>query len=451
MSNYDYDLFVIGGGSGGVRAARLWASEGHRVAIAENSYWGGTCVNLGCVPKKLFVFASHYSHDFEDAQAYGWELSQPPVFNWERLLGNKNREIARLNAFYVRLLENAGAQMLNGWAKIVGENAVEVNGKIYRAERILIATGGTPYVPDFPGSQLAMVSDDAFHLESLPQSILIVGGGYIALEFACIYKGMGVEVDLVYRRDLFLRGFDRDIRQHIASEMRSQGINLRFNDNVAEIREHGNLKQALLESGETLDVEQVFYATGRVPRTDNLWSGNLEIETTKSGSLVVNESFQTSVPSIYALGDVVGKKALTPVAIAEAMALLEHFRTGEPAKFDYRNIPAAVFTIPNLATVGLLEDEAEEQGFVYEVFETDFRHLRHTLTGRNERVYMKLIVDKPSDRVIGAHMMGPEAGEIIQSVAIAIRAGATKADFDQTIGIHPTMAEELVTLRKPRS
>ncbi|MEQ9022707.1 MAG: glutathione-disulfide reductase [Pseudomonadales bacterium] len=450
MPKYDYDLFVIGGGSGGVRAARLWASEGRRVAIAEDRSWGGTCVNLGCVPKKLFVFASHYSHDFEDAKNYGWDLAGTPAFNWSRLLENKDQEIRRLNSIYIRLLETAGADMLNGRAKIIGANEIEVNERRYSAERILIATGGRPFIPDFPGSDLAISSDEAFHLKTFPQSILIVGGGFIALEFACIYNGLGARVDLVYRRDLFLRGFDLDLREHIADEMRKQGINLRFNEDVKEISPKGDLKQVALKSGEQLDVEQVFYAIGRQPRTDDLWQEELLIKTEADGSIAIDDCFRTSIPSIYALGDVVGKKALTPVATAEAMALLEYFRTGESPKFDYHNIPLAVFTTPNMATVGLSEAEAQEQGFVYHVFETDFKHLKHTLTGRDERVYIKLIVDKPTDRVIGAHMMGPEAGEVIQSVAIAIKARATKADFDQTIGIHPTMAEELVTLRSPR-
>jgi len=449
-STYDFDLFVIGGGSGGVRAARMWASEGQRVAIAEDQSWGGTCVNLGCVPKKLFVFASHYAHDFEDAEHYGWELEGTPKFNWDRLRENKNKEIARLNSIYTRLLENAGAQMFNGRAKIVGANEIEVNGQKYTAERILIATGGTPFIPEIPGAELAISSDEAFHLTEFPQSVVIVGGGFIALEFACIYNGLGARVDLVYRRDLFLRGFDQDLREHIASEMRKQGICLRFNEDVEKISQYQGSKRVELKSGDKLDVDQVFYATGRTPRIDDLWSSELSIVTQPNGSIDINDQFQTSTASIYALGDVVGKKALTPVATAEAMALLEHFRTGQTSKFDYQNIPSAVFTSPNLATVGLTESDAEKQGFVYVVYETDFRHLRHSLTGRDERVYIKLIVDQPTDRVIGAHMMGPEAGEVIQSVAIAIKAGATKADFDRTIGIHPTMAEEFVTLRKAR-
>lgn len=447
---FDFDLLVIGGGSGGVRAARMWAAEGNKVAIAEDTHWGGTCVNVGCVPKKLFVFASHYSHDFEDARAYGWDTGETE-FDWSRLVANKNKEIERLNGIYIRLLENSGVELINGRAAITGANEVAVGEARYTAKRILIATGGKPFIPEFPGSDLAISSDQAFYLDELPKSIVMVGGGYISLEFACIFNGLGSKVDLVYRRDLFLRGFEQDLREKLADEMRKQGINLRFNEDIKSIEAVPGGKKLALKSGEKLIADQVFYATGRIPRTEGLWPEELNIETGSGGKIVVNQNFQTSVPSIYALGDVVGKMALTPVATAEAMALLRHYRTGEDINFDYNNIPAAVFTSPNLSTVGLTEQQAMDQGMDYEVYETDFRHLKHTLTGRDERVYMKLIVDKTSDRVIGAHMMGPEAGEVIQSVAIAIKAGATKANFDETIGIHPTMAEELVTLRTPRA
>ena len=450
MSNeFDFDLFVIGGGSGGVRAARMWAAEGHRVAIAEDTHWGGTCVNVGCVPKKLFVLASHFSHDFADAHAFGWNIDATS-FDWSRLIANKNQEIARLNGIYIRLLENAGASLFNAKAVISGANEVQVGGQTCTAERILIAVGGQPFIPDFPGSKLAISSNDAFFLEQLPESIVMVGGGYIALEFACIFKGLGVDVDLIYRGDLFLRGFEQDLREKLAEEVRKQGIRLHFNEQIAEITEQGGKKISRLESGESISSDQVFYATGRVPRTENLWSEGMNIETRSNGAIIIDTNFQTSVPGIYALGDVVGNMALTPVATAEAMSLLRHFRTGEDVHFDYQNIPAAVFTTPNLSTVGLTEERAKDQGLDYRVFETDFKHLKHSLTGRDERVYMKLIVDKATDKVIGAHMMGPEAAEVMQSVAVAIKAGATKAVFDETIGIHPTMAEEWVTLRTPR-
>ena len=447
---FDFDLFVIGGGSGGVRAARIWAAEGHEVAIAEDTHWGGTCVNVGCVPKKLFVFASHYSHDFEDAKGYGWNVARPS-FDWPHLIENKNKEIERLNGIYKQLLDKSGVKRINAHARIAGPNQVEANGQTYSAKRILIATGGEPYVPKFPGSDLAISSDQAFYLDQLPDSVVMVGGGFIALEFACIFRGLGAKVDLVYRKDLFLRGFDQDIREKLKDEILKQGICLHFNEEIVLIEELDSKKSSTLSSGQVLRSDQVFYATGRTPRTKDLWPEDLPLATRNNGAIRVNQNFQTSVPGIYALGDAVGNMALTPVAIAEAMAFLRHIRTGENANFTYDNIPAAVFTNPNLATVGLCEQQAKEAGIDYQVFETGFRHLKHTLSGRDERVYMKLIVNSADDRVIGAHMLGPEAAEVIQSVAIAIKCGATKADFDQTIGIHPTMAEELVTMRSPRS
>ena len=450
-SQYDYDLFVIGGGSGGVRAARMMSAAGMKVAIAEDTHWGGTCVNVGCVPKKLFVFASHYSHEVEDAKAYGWDMNVDG-FDWSRLVKNKNAEIERLNGIYIRLLENAGVDLLNGYASITGTNEVEIAGQRYTAERILIAVGGKPFIPEFTGSELAIDSNDAFYLDELPQSICMVGGGYISCEFACIFKGLGVDVDLIYRGEEVLRGFEDDLRGRVRSEMSKQGIRIHLNEDVVEISEDASdKKQVSLKSGKQLSVDQIFYATGRIPRTEGLWSTDLGIETDRKGQIKVNSNYQTSVPSIYALGDVVGYMALTPVATAEAMALLKHFETGEDVDFDYTNIPSAVFTTPNLATVGVTEADAKENGISYEVFEADFKHLKHTLTGRDERVYMKLIVDKSNHKVIGAHMMGPEAGEVIQLAGVAIKAGATKAHFDQTIGIHPTMAEEFVTLRTPRA
>lgn len=448
---YDYDLFVIGGGSGGVRTARMMASTGMRVAIAEDTHWGGTCVNVGCVPKKLFVFASHYSHEVEDAKAYGWDI-EAKGFDWSRLIANKNKEIERLNGIYIRLLENAGVELFNGYATISAAHEVSVEGKTYTAERILVAVGGKPFIPEFPGSDLAIDSDDAFYLDELPNQICIVGGGYIACEFACIFKGLGVEVRLIYRGEEVLRGFEDDLRGRIRTEMTKQGIQVHLNEDVSGITKSGdNKRNVTLKSGQSLDVDQVFYATGRIPRTEGLWADALAVDMDGKGQIKVNSNYQSSVPSIYALGDVVGYMALTPVATAEAMALLKHIETGEDIDFDYDNIPSAVFTTPNLATVGLTEAQVKEQGIDYHVFETDFRHLKHTLTGRDERVYMKLIVRKDDDKVIGAHMMGPEAGEVIQLAGVAIKAGATKAHFDQTIGIHPTMAEEFVTLRTPRA
>ena len=450
MSNeFDYNLFVIGGGSGGVRAARMMAAAGSRVAIAEDTHWGGTCVNVGCVPKKLLVYASHYSHDFEDAGAYGWDV-ETKGFNWNRLIANKDREIERLNGIYVNLLENAGADLLNGRATITAAHTVSVNGETYTAERILIAVGGEPFIPNVEGREHAIDSNAAFYLDALPETVTIVGGGYIACEFACIFNGVGSKVNLVYRGEKILRGFEDDLRRLVHEEMSKQGVNVLVNEDVASISGGPDSKMVHLKSGGELVSDQVFYATGRVPRTNDLWDSSLDIVTNARGEIEVDQNFQSSVPGIYALGDVVGRMALTPVATAEAMALLQHFETGADVDLDYANIPSAVFTSPNLATVGLTEANAKEEGIQYKVYETNFRHLKHTLTGRDERVYMKLIVDDSNDRVIGAHMMGPEAGEVIQSVAVAIKAGATKAIFDQTIGIHPTMAEELVTLRTAR-
>ena len=449
-NDFDFDLFVIGGGSGGVRAARRWAAAGHRVAIAEERDWGGTCVHRGCIPKKLLVFAAHFAQDFADAPAYGWQLPTAPTFAWPTLIANKDRELRRLNAVYTDLLKTAGAQMVAGRARILDPHQVQVADQTYRTRRILIATGGRPLVPPIPGADSAITSDQAFHLDTLPASIIIIGGGYIAVEFACIFNGLGTKVDLLYRRDLFLRGFDLDLRQRLASTMVDQGIRLHFDADVTRIDSKNGQHIAHLRSGQKLTADQVFYATGRVPHTADLWQPDLDIATAPNGAIQINQNFQTTVPSIYALGDVVGKRALTPVAIAEAEALLQHWRTGTAANFDYCNIPAAVFSAPNLATVGLTEQEATDRGLDCAIYQTDFRHLKHTLTGRKERVYMKLLVDRPTDRILGAHMLGPEAGEIIQSIAIAIQASATKSDFDRTIGIHPTMAEEWVTMHTPR-
>ena len=450
MSNeFDYDFFVIGGGSGGVRAARMMAAKGNRVAIAEDTHWGGTCVNVGCVPKKLLVYASHYSHDFKDAESYGWDLGSS-AFNWSRLIENKDREIERLNGIYTNLLKNAGADLFNGRATITAPNTLSVDGTTYTAERIIIAVGGEPFIPEIEGAEHAIDSNGAFFLEELPERISIVGGGYIACEFACIFKGLGSKVDLIYRGDEILRGFEDDLRGLVHEEMTKQGINIRVNEDVASIANNAGTKTVHLKSGQDISADQVFYATGRVPRIQDLWASSLDIATNRRGEIEVDKNFQSTVSGIYALGDVVGRMALTPVATAEAMALLQHFETGADVDLDYDNIPSAVFTSPNLATVGLTEAQAQEKAITYQVYETNFRHLKHTLTGRDERVYMKLIVDQSNDRVVGAHMMGPDAGEIIQSVAVAIKAGATKSVFDQTIGIHPTMAEELVTLRAAR-
>lgn len=448
MSDYDYDLFVIGAGSGGVRAARMSASMGASVAIAEDRYLGGTCVNVGCVPKKLFVYASHFSEVFEEATGFGWEIGSTE-FQWQQLLKNKNTEIERLNGVYNRLLENSGVKLINGTASLVDEHTVAVNSKSYTAEKILIATGGWPSAPDIPGKEHVISSNEAFFLEKLPERITIVGGGYIAVEFAGIFNGLGVETTLVYRGPLFLRGFDDDIRQQLAEEMQNKGINILFNSNIESIEKNNGQYTCILNSGKSLETDLVMYAIGRVPNTKNLALDKVGLELDKTGAIMVNDYFQTSVENIYAIGDVINRVQLTPVALAEGMYLARHFFGNESKPVDYENIPTAVFSQPNIGTVGLTESEAKEKFNGLDVYKSRFTPMKLSLSDSNEKTFMKLIVDKATDKVIGAHMLGPDAGEIIQGIGIAIKAGASKSDFDQTIGIHPTTAEEFVTMREP--
>ena len=445
---YDYDLFVIGAGSTGVRAARMSAGFGARVAIAEERYLGGTCVNVGCIPKKMLVYAAHFSEDFADARAFGWDAPEPS-FDWTRLIENKNREIAQLNGVYERLLVNAGAQLIRGRAKLLGPNALEVNGKRYTAERILIATGGWPSIPDIPGRELVISSNDAFFLERLPARALIVGGGYIAVEFAGIFNGLGVETALIYRGPLFLRGFDLDVREFLAGEMRKKGIELVFNESIRRVDANGQGLTVTLDHGPSRNVGLVLYATGRPPNTTGLGLEAAGVRLDTAGAVVVNDQYQSSVPSIYAIGDVTNRINLTPVATAEGAALARSLFGGGPARVDYRDIPTCVFSQPSIGSVGLTEEEAHADYKEIAVYKSSFTPLKHTLTGSGERTFMKLIVDRATDRVLGAHMVGADAGEIIQGIAIAMKAGATKAQFDATLGIHPTAAEELVTMREP--
>lgn len=450
LSEYDFDLFVIGAGSGGVRASRMAAAAGMRVAVAEDRYMGGTCVNVGCVPKKLFVYASAYRESFEDARGFGWQGQDGAEFHWHTLRDNNANEIARLNGIYRNLLGNSGVTIIDGRASLTGRHEVTVGEAVYTAERILVATGGWPYVPEFPGSEHAITSNEIFSLDTFPKRILVVGGGYIAVEFAGIFAGLGAETHLSYRRELFLRGFDRDVRNFVRDEMTKKGVDLRFNHQVVAIEKQPDDSLLVREAdGETLSVDVVLFATGRKPNTAGLGLEKLGVVLHKDGTIGVDDNFRSSVTSIYALGDVTGGPELTPVALAEAMALVKHWQTGKTAEIDYNNIPTAVFCQPNIATVGLTEEEARQAGIDVAIFKSDFRGMRHTVSGRDERTLMKLIVDKASDRVVGAHMVGPEAGEIIQGIAVAMKAGATKAVFDQTIGIHPTAAEEFVTMRTP--
>lgn len=450
MAEYDYDLFVIGAGSGGVRAARTAAAAGARVAIAEDRYLGGTCVNVGCVPKKLYSYAAHFHEAFDDSAGFGWQLSEAPRFDWATLRDNKIEEIKRLNGIYGRLLDGAGVRLINGRARIVDEHSVEVAGETLSAEKILVAVGGWPWVPDFPGNEHALNSNQIFDLDTFPKRFLVLGGGYIAVEFASIFNGLGSESHLVYRGELFLRGFDHEVREFTRDEMAKKGVNLHFETNIESVEKvEGGLK-VTLTNGETLEVDALLAATGRRPHLDGLGLDNFDIALNPDGTLKVNDRYETSVPSILALGDVTGGPELTPVALAEAMHMVQQHFSGSPAQpLDYQNIATAVFCHPNIGTVGLSEEEARAQYEGVRIYTTSFRPMKHTLSGSDERCLMKLIVDDASDRVLGAHMVGEEAGELIQGIAIAVRAKLTKADFDATVGIHPTGAEEFVTMRTP--
>jgi len=446
---YDFDLFVIGAGSGGVRASRVCASLGARVACAEDRPLGGTCVNVGCIPKKLLVYASHFAADFDAAErGYGWTLGQRG-FDWPRLIANKDAEILRLNGIYRTLLENAGVSLIEGRAALEGPHEVRVGERVISAETILVATGGWPSVPDIPGRELAITSNEAFYLDALPEHITIVGGGYIAVEFAGIFRGLGTRVTQLYRGPLFLRGFDDDVRVWLAEEMRQQGVDLRFDTNVSAIEEHAGRRRATLTDGSVLDTDHVFFATGRVPNTRDIGLEKAGVALGSRGEIEVDEYSRTNVPNIYAIGDVTDRIQLTPVAIHEAMCLARTLYAGQPTSPDHRDVPSAVFSQPPIGTVGLTEAEALERGHHIDVYTSSFRSLRDTLTGSDEKTHMKLLVDAATDRVLGVHMLGPDAGEIIQGFGVALKCDATKAQFDATIGIHPTAAEELVTMREP--
>ena len=446
--SYDFDLFVIGAGSGGVRAARFAAGFGARVAVAESRYLGGTCVNVGCVPKKLLVYGAHYAEDIEQASAYGWSLGEAS-FDWGTLIANKNREIQRLNGIYHNLLINSGVTLFEGHARILDAHTVEVNGQPHRCERILIATGGWPQIPDIPGRELAISSNEAFFLPTLPKRVLVVGGGYIAVEFASIFNGFGAQTSLLYRGDLFLRGFDGAVREHLRDELSKKGVDLQFNADIARIeRQADGALAATLKDGRVLQADCVFYATGRRPMLDNLGLESVEVKLDERGFIEVDDLYQSSTPSILAIGDVIGRVQLTPVALAEGMAVARRlFKPDEYRPVDYQLIPTAVFSLPNIGTVGLSEEQAHEAGLRVRIYESRFRPMKQTLTECEERTLMKLVVDAETDRVLGCHMVGPEAGEIIQGLAVALKAGATKRVFDETIGVHPSAAEEFVTLR----
>jgi glutathione reductase (NADPH) len=448
MAQYDYDLFTIGAGSGGVRASRMSASYGARVAVAEERYLGGTCVNVGCIPKKLLVYAAHFSEDFEDAAGFGWTVGERHV-DWAKLIANKNAEINRLNGVYRKVLKDSGVTILESRAEVVDPHSVIVDGKKITARYILVAVGGWPKVPQFPGSEHAITSNEIFFLPTLPRRIIIVGGGYIGVEFAGIFHGLGVEVTQLYWDRLFLRGFDDDCRKTLADEMRKKKIDLRFNADIEKIEKAGGALRATLNGGATVDADRILYATGRVPNTASLGLEKAGVQMNDGGAVVVDEYSKTNVDSIYAIGDCTDRMMLTPVAIAEGRAVAETLFNNNPMKPNYINVPSVVFSQPNLGTVGLTEAEARARYARIDVYKTNFKPLKHTLSGRDERTMMKIVVDRETDRVLGCHMIGPDAGEIIQGLAVAMNCGATKAQFDATIGIHPTAAEEFVTMRTP--
>jgi glutathione reductase (NADPH) len=446
---YDYDLFVIGAGSGGVRASRMASSFGAKVAVCEDLYMGGTCVNVGCVPKKLYVYASEYSRHFNESKGFGWSTGEI-AFDWATLRDNKTEEISRLNGIYDGILSKANVEVMKGRGRIVDQHTVEVNGKKYTTERILLAVGGWPFIPDFKGREHVISSNEVFDLETFPKRLVVVGGGYIAVEFAGIFNGLGSEVSQLYRGDMFLGGFDNEIRDFAAQEIAKKGVNLRFNTDVTSIEKQADQSLKVnLNDGSSIIADAVLYATGRKPQLEDLGIENVNITLSDKGYIKVNEQFQTSEPSIYALGDATGGMELTPVALEEGMTLARALYNNQSYKLDYSNIATTVFCQPNIGTVGMTEEQARSVYSNVVKYRSSFRAMKHTISGSDERTLMKLLVDGDTDKILGVHMVGPDAGEIMQGIAIAIKAGATKADFDATIGIHPTAAEEFVTMREP--
>lgn len=445
MAEYDYDLFVVGAGSGGVRAARVASELGARVAVAEMERLGGTCVNVGCVPKKLFVYGSHFAYDLRDARGYGW--SGETSFDWATLRRNKDREIARLNEIYGSLLARAGVELLKGRARLLDPHTVEIGAEKRSARRILIATGGRPIAPDIPGAEHALSSNAIFELDALPERAMVVGAGYIALELGSVLEALGVEVTLVHRGKEILRGFDQDLRCHLHDELEAKGIRILLETQVVSLEKKGDVFEAQLDNGARLETDFPLFAIGREPNVEGLGLEALGVELGKRNGVVVDENFTTSVSSIHAVGDVIDHVQLTPVAVAEGMHFAHHFYGEGAYRIDYLTIPTAVFCQPELATVGLTEQDAWHRCQDVRVYKSVFTPLKLTLSERNEHTIVKVVVDASNDRVVGCHMAGHGAAEIIQGLAVAVKAGATKAHFDATMGIHPTSAEEFVTLR----
>jgi len=447
MADYDFDLFTIGAGSGGVAGSRRAASYGAKVAIAEAVRVAGTCVLRGCVPKKLLVYGVHFHDEFADAAGYGWTVGENSL-DWGKLIAAKNKEIDRLHGIYMKMLNDAGVAVINGWAQLVGPNEVRIDGKTVRARHILIATGGRPEKPAIPGIEHAITSDEALELTKLPRRMIIVGGGYIAVEFAGIFNAAGVEVTELIRADAILRGFDGDIRSHLSAEMQKRGINIRSGVRVTRIDKTGDGYRLTADDGRTFDTDLVMYATGRVPNTANLGLEALGIHVNKRNSISVDEWQQTTVRGIYAVGDCTDRINLTPVAIAEARAVAETLFNKNPCTMDHHNVPSAVFSQPPVGTVGLSEEAARQIGPI-DVYRAVFRPMKFVLPARDEKTLMKLVVERDSGRVVGAHMVGPDAPEIIQGLAIGVKAGLTKTQWDRTVAIHPTAAEEFVLMRDP--
>jgi len=447
MQAFDVDILVIGGGSGGVRAARLAAGHGARVALVEQSAMGGTCVNAGCIPKKLYSYAASYAHAFDEATGFGWALPSGQHLDWITLKKRRAAEIARLNEVYESMLVTGGVQVLHGRARLADAHTVVIGNQRITAEHVLVATGASASLPDIPGRELVLTSDAMFDLPQVPRRLLVVGGGYIACEFASIYRALGAEVVLVHRGGGLLGGFDDDLREFLQAEMAAEGIEFRFNTTMQRIQAEAGLRIVTLSNGDRIEADAVLCATGRKPNTNGLGLEEIGVTLTPDGTIAVDAGFQTSVPSVFAVGDVINRAQLTPVALREATVLMDRLFGGGTLRMDYSAIPTAVFTHPNIATAGLSEAQARARFKRVAIYRSTFRALKHTLSGRATRTLMKLVVDADIDRVVGVHMVGEEAGEVIQGFAVAMRAGASKAHFDSTVGIHPTVAEEFVTMR----
>ena len=447
-AKFDFDLFTIGAGSGGVAASRHAASFGARVAIAESWRVGGTCVLRGCVPKKLLVYGTHFREELEDARGYGWTIEGASL-DWAGLIAAKGRELDRLNGIYIRMLDESRVTIIEGRATLVDAHTIDIANRRYSAKHVLIATGGSPELPSIPGVEHAITSNEALALERLPARIVIVGGGYIAVEFAGIFRAAGVEVIEVIRADRILRGFDGDIRSHLSAEMAKKGIDIRSGAKIARIDKMGASFRLTSETGDTLETDLVMYATGRRPNTDGIGLEAAGVHLNKAGAIAVDEWQRSTAPNIFAIGDVTDRINLTPVAIAEGRAIAETLFGGNPTRMDHADVPSAVFSQPPVGTVGMSEETARQQLGAVDVYRAVFRPMKHTLSGRDERTMMKLVVDRQSQKVVGVHMVGADAPEIIQGLSIAVKAGLTKRDFDRTVAIHPTSAEEFVLMREP--